>query len=50
MILCWATLIALLGRVRPAGHGLDSPVLDYSLDNEKQNKKQDNECNFSDRT
>ena len=27
MILCWATLIAVLGRIRPAGHGLDSPDL-----------------------
>ena len=26
--LCWATLIAVLGRMRPAGHGLDSPGLD----------------------
>ena len=25
MILCWATFIAALGRLRPAGHGLDSP-------------------------
>ena len=28
MILCWATLIAVLGRMRPAGHALDSPDLD----------------------
>ena len=27
MILCWATLIAVLGRMRPADHGVDSPVL-----------------------
>ena len=27
MILCWAALIAVLGRMRPVGHGLDSPVL-----------------------
>ena len=27
MILCWATLIAVLGRMRLAGHSLDSPDL-----------------------
>ena len=27
MNLCWATLIAVLGRMRPVGHGLDSPSL-----------------------
>ena len=27
MILCWTTLIAELGRIRPAGHRLDSPGL-----------------------
>ena len=26
--LCWATLIAVLGRMWHAGHGLDSPGLD----------------------
>ena len=30
MILCWAPLIAVLGRMKSAGHGLDSPVLNYS--------------------
>ena len=24
-ILCWATFIAILGRMRPMGHGLDTP-------------------------
>ena len=27
MILSWATIIAVLGRMRPAGHGLDYPAL-----------------------
>ena len=27
MTLYWATRIAELGRMRPAGHGLDSPVV-----------------------
>ena len=26
MILCWATFIAILGRMRPRGHGLDTLV------------------------
>ena len=25
-ILCWATFIAILGHMRPAGHGLDTPA------------------------
>ena len=35
MILCWATLIAVLGRMRPAGHGLDSPDPDTKLETQK---------------
>ena len=31
MILCWATLIAMLGHMRPAGCELDSPDLTYSI-------------------
>ena len=31
MILCWVTLIAVLGRMRPTGHGLDSPELEDKL-------------------
>ena len=31
MILCWAKLIAVLGRMRHAGHGLDSSDLNDSL-------------------
>ena len=30
MILCWATLIEVLGRMRPAGQRLDSPGVNYS--------------------
>ena len=30
MILCWATLIGVLGRMQPAGHGLDSPGIEVS--------------------
>ena len=33
MILCWATLIAVLGRMSPAGHGLNSPDLGITMDN-----------------
>ena len=29
--LCWAAFIAVLSRMRPAGRGLDSPVLNYCL-------------------
>ena len=32
MILCWATLIAVLGRMRPAGHGLDNPDLNHKIE------------------
>ena len=28
MILCWATFIAILGRMQPLGRGLDTPVLE----------------------
>ena len=28
-IVCWVTLIAVLGRMEPVGHGLDSPDLEY---------------------
>ena len=30
-ILCWATFIALLGHMRPTGHGLDTPGLVSSI-------------------
>ena len=32
MILCWATISAVLGRMRPTGHGLDSPDVKISLE------------------
>ena len=38
MILCWATLIAVLGRTRRAGHLLDSSDLEHTKNEPKLQK------------
>ena len=31
MVLCWATFIAILGRMYPMGHRLDTPALEDEI-------------------
>ena len=31
MMLCWATFIAILGHMRPLGHRLDTPALNFEV-------------------